>query len=88
MKRSFNELSWFVVFSLALNVVVQNAFASTGHETLKQGSKTVGPQGARKAKKKSEKEAEGSEARNRFEADTAIKSKYKINGDPLEVDPD
>jgi hypothetical protein len=35
-----------------------------------------------------EKETEGTEAPNRFEADTVIKSQYKLNGEPLEVDPD
>ena len=36
----------------------------------------------------SEKEAEGTEAPNRFEADTVIKSKFQLDGQPLEVDPD
>jgi hypothetical protein len=35
-----------------------------------------------------EKEAEGTQAPNRFEADTVIKSQYKLDGQPLEVDPD
>lgn len=35
-----------------------------------------------------EKEAEGTKAPDRFEADTVIKSKYQHNGQPLEVDPD
>ena len=35
-----------------------------------------------------EKEAEGTEAADRFEADTVIKSKYRLNGESLEVDPD
>jgi hypothetical protein len=35
-----------------------------------------------------EKETEGTEAPNRFEADTVIKSQYKFNGEQLEVDPD
>ena len=34
------------------------------------------------------KETEGTTAPNRFEADTVIKSQYKLNGEPLEVDPD
>ncbi len=34
------------------------------------------------------KEAEGTEALGRFEADTVIKSKYEHGGKPLEVDPD
>jgi hypothetical protein len=35
-----------------------------------------------------EKETEGTQAPNRFEADTVIKSKYQLDGQPLEVDPD
>jgi len=34
------------------------------------------------------KEAEGTQALNRFEADTIHKSKYQLNGEQLEVDPD
>jgi len=47
---------------------------------------------ARPAKKKSkgrkprEKEAEGTQAPNRFDADTFIKSRYEVNGQSLEVD--
>lgn len=41
-----------------------------------------------KGKRIREKEAEGSEAPGRFEADTVIKSKYHLDGQPLEVDPD
>ncbi len=35
-----------------------------------------------------EKEAEGTEAPNRFEGDNVIKSQYQRGGQPLEVDPD
>ena len=35
-----------------------------------------------------EKETEGTEAPDRFEADTVIKSQYKLDNKPLEVDPD
>ncbi len=41
-----------------------------------------------KGRRPREKEAEGSEARDRFQADTVLKSKYQLNGEPLEVDPD
>ena len=34
------------------------------------------------------KEADGSAAPNRFEAETVIKSSYTLDGKPLEVDPD
>ena len=33
-----------------------------------------------------EKEAEGTQAPNRFDTDTIIKSKYELNGQSLEVD--
>lgn len=39
-------------------------------------------------KARGEKEAEGTEAADRFEANTVIKSKYTLNGESLEVDPD
>ena len=42
----------------------------------------------RKGRRIREKEAEGSEAPNRFEADPVIRSKYQLKGQPLEVDPD
>jgi hypothetical protein len=35
-----------------------------------------------------EKENDGTEARNRFRDDTVLKSKYELNGQSLEVDPD
>jgi hypothetical protein len=35
-----------------------------------------------------EKEAEGTQAPNRFNSDNSIKSKYELNGEVLEVDPD
>lgn len=35
-----------------------------------------------------EKEAEGSEAKNRFTQDPVVKSQYRIGGQALEVDPD
>jgi hypothetical protein len=39
-----------------------------------------------KGKKPREKEAEGTQAPNRFEAETFIKSRYEYNGQSLEVD--
>jgi len=35
-----------------------------------------------------EKDADGTEAPDRFKGDTVIKSQYKLNGQPLEVDTD
>lgn len=34
------------------------------------------------------KETDGTTAANRFQAETVIKSQYKLNGEQLEVDPD
>lgn len=41
-----------------------------------------------KGKVTREKETEGTEAPDRFEADTVIKSQYQLDGKQLEVDPD
>lgn len=41
-----------------------------------------------KGKRTREKETEGSQAPNRFEAGTVLKSRYELDGRPLEVDPD
>jgi hypothetical protein len=35
-----------------------------------------------------EKDAEGTEAKNRFEVDNLLKSQYHLDGKPLEVDTD
>lgn len=35
-----------------------------------------------------EKEADGTEAINRFKTDAVVKSQYKLGGQSLEVDPD
>jgi hypothetical protein len=43
---------------------------------------------SKKRVKNREKETEGTEAADRFEANTVIKSKYELNGEHLEVDPD
>ncbi len=48
-------------------------------------AETKRPRGARKDPGK---DAEGTAAPNRFEADTVIKSTYTLDGKPLEVDPD
>lgn len=42
----------------------------------------------RDAKRDSGKDAEGTAAPNRFEAEIVIKSQYTLDGKPLEVDPD
>ena len=54
------------------------------------GSKESSRASARKPKGKrpSVREAEGTEAYDRFEANTVIKSRYQLNGESLEVDPD
>jgi hypothetical protein len=45
-------------------------------------------QSRKKGPRLRERETEGTEAADRFEADTVIKSKYQLNGEQLEVDPD
>ena len=42
----------------------------------------------RRSGKKREKEIEGSQALNRFESDSVLRSQYQHQGKPLEVDPD
>lgn len=41
-----------------------------------------------KARTQREREAEGTQAPNRFSTDIILKSKYELNGQSLEVDPD
>jgi hypothetical protein len=55
---------------------------------LPERAKEISQKKSTKGKKIREKEAEGSQAPNRFEADTIIKSQYRLDGEPLEVDPD
>ena len=43
---------------------------------------------SRKPRKKREKEIEGSQALNRFEVDSVLRSEYQHEGRRLEVDPD
>ena len=43
---------------------------------------------AKRGPRREQKETEGTEAPERFEADTIIKSPYSVDGKPLEVDPD
>lgn len=38
--------------------------------------------------RKGSKQADGSQAPNKFEADPVVKSQYTVEGRPLEVDPD
>jgi hypothetical protein len=54
-----------------------------------QPAKPAKRKGAGKKRDRSrEKETDGTQARDRFEANTVIKSKYESGGQPLEVDPD
>ncbi len=48
----------------------------------------VGQHKKSKGKIAREKDAEGTKAPNRFNAETIIKSKYELNGQSLEVDTD
>ncbi len=51
-------------------------------------SKRVPVKSVKRGKRREQKETEGSEAPDRFEADTILKSQYHDRGQPLEVDPD
>ncbi len=80
-------LTWAVVILLGATTRVganQPVPAATPG-TPGKASKTLKKKGKRS---RAETEAEGTEAPNRFEADTVIKSRYQLNGEQLEVDPD
>ena len=62
--------------------------AATAGDTGGDGEEAPRPKPRRGRRTTREKEAEGSQAPNRFEADTVIKSQYRLDGQPLEVDPD
>ena len=49
---------------------------------------TKSPLIQKRGKRREQKETEGTEAPERFEADTILKSPYSVDGQPLEVDPD
>lgn len=46
------------------------------------------PAPERKVRRVREKEADGTQAQNRSFGDPVIRSRYQLNGQPLEVDPD
>lgn len=46
------------------------------------------PERPQKRRYRREKKAEGTKARDRFKAIRVIKSKYRLNGEYLDVDPD
>jgi hypothetical protein len=62
-----------------------DAGSPTSDQPTPSPKNSASPTGVKRTR---EKEAEGTEARDRFKADTVIKSKYKLDGEPLEVDPD
>ncbi|MFN7684998.1 MAG: hypothetical protein ACK5QT_06260 [Oligoflexia bacterium] len=78
--------------SASENVISQNG--TYDDEVLPPGTRPVAPPPAIKKlpqptrPRPTLREAEGTEAPNRFEAETVIKSYYQQNGQPLEVDPD
>ena len=97
--RALYRFAWFGIFFgfpalLAAPVLshaedqaqpVTSPSKSPGNET---SGETVSKSRSSKGKHPREKEIEGTEARDRFQADTVIKSKYQLNGEQLEVDPD
>lgn len=64
--------------------------ADEGAETplIQRPSPRASGKSAKKGKRREQKETEGTEAPERFEGDTILKSPYVIDGQPLEVDPD
>lgn len=100
--RFVTFVSW-VIFGTALAASLVAAAEepaagpSTGPSSVPEGKakaeavrKTKSTAGETKARgrRPREKEAEGSEAADRFEANTVIKSRYQLDGESLEVDPD
>ena len=66
---------------------VAYAQGSEGAQSREKSSAEKGRK-RRSGRSTSHKEAEGTKAADRFEADTVIKSQYRYDGEPLEVDPD
>ena len=66
-----------------------NGNKNGGEDFESHESEEAAPPVSKKAKNVNRaKEAEGSKAPNRFEADVVSKSYYRVRGEPLEVDPD
>ena len=65
-----------------------DAGASDAPVSSETGRRSSSGSKSTKGKRYREKEAEGSEAPDRFEANTVIKSRYTVDGKALEVDPD
>jgi hypothetical protein len=89
--------AWFVAGIVLLAwAVVAGPRATHADEVTGDEGDTVSKAPATPVKKKAkakgsatrEKETEGTEAPDRFEADTVIKSQYQLDGKQLEVDPD
>lgn len=85
--------SVFVMNSLAFaeegdSVSSAEATGQTSDQSNAQATEKKPVKKAKGGKGTREKDADGSEAPDRFKADTVIKSQYKLNGQPLEVDPD
>jgi hypothetical protein len=83
MNRYFRVLFITAVLATLLGASAAISYAEGGDE----GDSAPAPKSAKRVTK-GEKETDGTTAPNRFEADTVIKSQYKLNGEPLEVDPD
>lgn len=76
-------------------LLTQNGFAeeavseSPAAVPASEGESSTSVQPPKKRGKRVEvKETEGTQALDRFEADTILKSQYYLNGQSLEVDPD
>ncbi|HLE00430.1 MAG TPA: hypothetical protein VJB59_09225 [Bdellovibrionota bacterium] len=97
MKTAFSLLIISAILNLSCTALVAHAAdpvapaAPPQAQPAKPDSETRTPKKTKKpgkAKRTRDREAEGTEAPDRFEADTVIKSQYQLNGEYLEVDPD
>jgi hypothetical protein len=89
---------WITTFSvlvaLTLGPSLRTAYADEGGDGDSDSSAaapkedTPAPPKKKGTQRAREKETEGTEAADRFQADTVLKSKYRVNGQQLEVDPD
>ncbi len=100
-RMQIGRKSWIFVLAIAGACIAWSAFVmqslahaeespqdSESQTVEKSTTKKVAQKKAKGGKGTREKDADGSEAPDRFKADTVIKSQYKLNGQPLEVDTD
>lgn len=97
MVKSSQKKKWLVI---GLGILVGAFLVSTAHSVFADegddGDVEAAPpvtshrkgNFSRERVNKGDKETDGTTAANRFQAETVIKSVYKLDGEQLEVDPD